>query len=287
MSGAHRKTIIGKISYTNAWPIFHHVNPELLSTPAEMVSKVPAELNRGMSRGEIQIGALSSFAYAEAADKLLLLPDLSVSADGPVNSILLFSRKPLHELKYARIAMTNTSATSVNLLKILMKKSLGGSPTYITTEPKLEDMLEIADAALLIGDHAIKASWYNKDCYVTDLGQWWKELTDCSMTFAVWAVNREAAEDDAEGMAEIAAMFHDSKRRSLEDLAPIIEESVERIGGSESYWSNYFTNLCYDFNKRHQEGLRLYFQYAYELGLLKHDVMPELWNEKLSLRVKK
>lgn len=183
-----------------------------------------------MSRGEIQIGALSSFAYAEAADKLLLLPDLSVSADGPVKSILLFSRQPLHELTNATIAMTNTSATSVNLLKILMALN-GGSHTYMTTEPVLEDMLEVADAALLIGDNAIRASWDSKDYYVTDLGQWWKELTGCSMTFAVWAVNREAVERNAEGMAEIAAMFEDSKQRSLQDLSPIIAEAVDRIGG--------------------------------------------------------
>ncbi|MGG1876938.1 MULTISPECIES: menaquinone biosynthesis protein [Paenibacillus] len=286
MPGTNKTTVIGKISYTNAWPIFHYVNPELLATEAEMVTKVPAELNRGMSRGEIQIGALSSFAYAEAADKLLLLPDLSVSADGPVKSILLFSRQPLHELTNATIAMTNTSATSVNLLKILMALN-GGSHTYMTTEPVLEDMLEVADAALLIGDNAIRASWDSKDYYVTDLGQWWKELTGCSMTFAVWAVNREAVERNAEGMAEIAAMFEDSKQRSLQDLSPIIAEAVDRIGGTAAYWSNYFTNLCYDFNARHQEGLRLYLKYAHELGLLQHEVTPELWNEKLSLRVKK
>lgn len=47
MPGTNKTTVIGKISYTNAWPIFHYVNPELLATEAEMVTKVPAELNRG------------------------------------------------------------------------------------------------------------------------------------------------------------------------------------------------------------------------------------------------
>lgn len=47
-----------------------------------MVSEVPAILNQGMAEGTIHVGALSSFAYAAASDRLLLLPDLSVSAEG-------------------------------------------------------------------------------------------------------------------------------------------------------------------------------------------------------------
>jgi len=287
MPGEDNKTIIGKISYTNAWPVFHYVDPAALGTQAEMVAAVPAELNRRMHEGSIHIGALSSFAYAEVADRLLLLPDLSVSADGAVNSIFLFTKVPLPELKEAKVALTNTSATSINLLKILLEKSLGGSYSYITCEPDLTEMMAQADAALLIGDHAIRASWSNTEYYRTDIGQWWKDWTGCSMTFAVWAVNRDAVERDPEGMAEIADMFLDSKRRSLSDLTPIVEEAVSRIGGSAAYWQHYFTNLCYDFDERQQEGLRLYFKFAYELGLLDHLVVPELWNEKRSVRVKK
>ncbi|ANA82038.1 ABC transporter substrate-binding protein [Paenibacillus glucanolyticus] len=287
MPGADSKTIIGKISYTNAWPVFHYVNPSTLDTPAEMITAVPAALNRGMHSGEIHIGALSSFAYAEMSDRLLLLPDLSVSADGAVNSIFLFSKKPLDALKNATIALTNTSATSVNLLKILLEKSLGGTYSYRTCDPVLSEMMAEADAALLIGDHAIRASWSHSDYYKTDLGQWWKEWTGCSMTFAVWAVNRHAVKQNPEGMAEIAAMFLESKQRSVSDLSPIVDEAVRRIGGTGGYWMKYFSNLCYHFDERQQEGLRLYFKFAYELGLLEREVVPELWNEKLSIRVNK
>lgn len=286
MPGLDKKTVIGKISYTNAWPLFYYVDPKLLGTSAEMVAEVPSVLNEGMKNGDIHIGALSSFAYAEAADKLQLLPDLSVSADGPVKSILLFSRGPVDTLKSGTIALTNTSATSVNLLKILMQKSLGGSPEYKTMEPDLEVMMEHADAALLIGDNAIRASWYNRDYHVTDLGEWWKEWTGCSMTFAVWAVNRSAAANKPEAMSEIAGMFQDSKRRSLSNLRPIVSEAASRIGGTEPYWQGYFSNLCYDFNEKQQTGLRLYFKYAYELGLLRHDVTPELWRDNIRMRVK-
>ncbi|MDQ0192989.1 menaquinone biosynthetic enzyme MqnA/MqnD family protein [Paenibacillus wynnii] len=284
--GSDGYTVIGKISYTNSWPVFYNFHPSSLKYPAEMVSEVPAVLNRGMSQGTIHVGALSSFAYAEASDRLLLLPDLSVSSDGPVKSIMLFSRAPLTEVANGIIAVTNTSATSVNLLKILLEKAFGGKPQYISADPDLEDMMEIADACLLIGDQAIRASWQDQGYIVTDLGELWKEWTGLGMTFAVWAVNREAAEEKQEVIAEIVDAFAASKRLGLHDLAPIVQDACIAIGGTEAYWYGYFRNLCYDFGERQQKGLNLYFRYAYEMGLLPQEVKMELWSHNLLTRVK-
>lgn len=279
-------TVIGKISYTNSWPVYHHFDPASLSFQAEMVSAVPAVLNQGMAAGDIHVGALSSFAYAAASDRLLLLPGLSVSADGPVRSILLFSRMPVEQIGSARIAVTNTSATSVNLLKILMHKALGAAPEYISAEPDLPAMMDQAEAGLLIGDHAIRASWEDHGYYVTDLGELWKEWTGRSMTFAVWAVNRKAAERNPEAIAEISEAFGRSKLRSLKDMSPVIHEACRTIGGTAAYWKAYFSNLCYDFGERQQEGLNLYFRYAYDMGLLPQEVKMELWSHNLLTRVK-
>lgn len=279
--------VIGKISYTNSWPVYHHFNPSALPFPATLVSEVPSRLNRGMAEGEIHVGALSSFAYAEASDRLLLLPDLSVSSDGPVRSIFLFSKGTLEEAASGTVAVTNTSATSVNLLKILLEKAVGGRPQYVAAEPDLEQMMKTADACLLIGDHAIRAGWSNSRYRVTDLGELWKSWTGCGMTFAVWAANRRAAEEEPERVQRIYEAFAASKRKGLGDLEPIVMDAVAKIGGSEGYWYGYFRNLCYDFGERQQEGLNLYFRYAHELGLLPQQVKMEFWNDNLLTRVKK
>ncbi|MFB5763121.1 menaquinone biosynthesis protein [Paenibacillus medicaginis] len=281
-----RTTRVGKIKYTNAWPVFHSFNPELLQHSVELVSEVPALLNRRMLEGSLEVSAMSSFAYAQGSDHFMLLPDLSVSADGAVQSILLFSREPLEKAVNGTIALTNTSATSVNLLKILVEKYLKGNPEYFTSEPNLTEMLQRADAGLLIGDHAIKASWENNGYYVTDLGRLWKEWTGHSMTFAVWAVRREAALSNPEAISEIVRAFHSSKERSRSNLTPLIDQAVREIGGSEHYWHGYFSNLCYDFGMRQQQGLELYFKYAYELGLLKHEIKLQIWSDNTLTRVK-
>lgn len=279
-------TVIGKISYTNSWPVFHNFHPSNLSFPAEMVSEVPAILNQGMASGNIQVGALSSFAYAAASERLLLLPDLSVSSDGPVKSILLFSRVPISQIASGTIAVTNTSATSINLLEILLQKAMGGKPEYISAAPDLDVMMAQADACLLIGDNAIRASWQDQGYIVTDLGELWKEWTGHGMTFAVWAVNREAARRRPEAIAEIAEAFVESKKLGRQNPAPIIREACTAIGGTAAYWDRYFRNLSYDFGERQQEGLNLYFRYAYELGLLPREVRMEIWSRNLLTRVK-
>lgn len=282
----NNKTIIGTIKYTNAWPVFHYFDPDSLQGPVEMITAVPSYLNKGMSEGSIDIGALSSFAYGEISNKLLLLPDLSVSADGPVQSILLFSKEPIEYMVNSNIAVTNTSATSTNLLKILMTKALNGSPKYIAMDPDLTTMMDVADAALLIGDHAIKASWTDHGLYVTDISEYWKQWTGHSMTFAVWAVHRDTAKNKPEIIQEIVQALQQSKNRSLSDLAPIILEATMKIGGTLQYWRKYFENLCYDYGERQRQGLELYFRYAYELGLIQHEVRMEMWEENKRIRVK-
>ncbi|MDO7905076.1 menaquinone biosynthesis protein [Paenibacillus sp. JX-17] len=271
-------TTVGKIQYTNAWPIFHYFDPAGLHN-VELVTDIPAGLNRRVHAGLLDISAMSSFAYASVSEKLLLLPDLSVSADGDVKSILLFSRKPIEEVANGRIALTNTSATSVNLLKILLEKAFEGKPAYFDSEPELEKMMENADAALLIGDHAIKASWSDHNYIVTDLGRVWKDWTGHSMTFAVWAVQKSAALHKPEAVAEIAAAFRESKRLSLADLQPVVIAAQESVGGDALYWEQYFTNLCYDFGEKEQKGLALYFRYAHEMGLLDHEVNLDIWSD--------
>lgn len=278
--------LIGKIKYTNSWPMFHHFKPADLSQKARLITEVPSILNRRMLEGSLDISPVSSFAFGYGAEKFLLLPDLSVSSDGPVNSILLFSRKPPEQIKNGVIALTNTSATSVNLLKIIMEKAYGGRPTYWDSEPDLDLMMATSDAALLIGDNAISASWHNREFIVTDLGEVWKRWTGYGMTFAVWAVQRSFADQHPRLLAEISEAFQDSKRRSLGDLSPLVEAACREIGGTRQYWHDYFNNLCYDFNDQVQNGLALYFAYAYEMGLLKNQVQINVWNDNMLTRVK-
>jgi chorismate dehydratase len=278
--------LIGKIKYSNAWPLYHHFHVESLSRKTELVTEVPAVLNKRILEGSLDISPVSSFAFGLGAEELLLLPDLSVSSNGPVNSILLFSRKPPEQLHHAKIALSNTSATSVNLLKIVMEKAYEVKPTYTVSEPILEDMMSHCDAALLIGDHAIRASWLDHGYIVTDLGKVWKEWTGYGMTFAVWTVQRQFAEQNSVFLSEVCSAFQSSKKQSLHNLSQLVDQACQEIGGTGHYWHHYFNNLCYDFKDDQAAGLALYFSYAYDMGLLPKEVQMDIWCDNKLTRVK-
>lgn len=278
--------LIGKIRYSNVWPVFHYFDVTRLPQASQLVTEVPSKLNRRMLGGTLDISPVSSFAYGYGSDRFLLLPDLSVSSDGPVNSILLFSRKPPEQIANGRIALTNTSATSVNLLKIIMEKAYGGKPHYWDSEPDLDAMMAESDGALLIGDHAIEASWRDHGFIVTDLGEVWKSWTGYGMTFAVWAVQKTFAEAKGDYLAEVTEAFAESKRKSLSDVSPLVAKACAEIGGTADYWRHYFNNLRYDFGESRRKGLGLYFEYAYEMGLLDHRVELKIWSHNSLTRVK-
>lgn len=263
---------LGRISYTNAWPVFHHFDPAELPFRTELHSDMPATLNRKLRAGEIDMAAISSYAYGISSESYYLLPNLSVSSFGRVQSILLFLKSPLEKVINGRIALTTTSATSVNLLKIIMEKFYGGKPTYEDAEPSLEKMLENTDAALLIGDHAIRASWTKHSYHVLDLGEVWNLWTGHWMTYALWAVHRETAHRYPEAIERIYQGLLESKGESSGNLEPIVTKALHQIGGTPQYWDNYFHTLSHDFGSEQKAGLQLYFRYARELGLMSEEV---------------
>lgn len=268
---------IGRIDYTNVWPVVHHFDPAGLPFPAEQVAALPSALNRMLQDGRIDLSSVSSFAYGQSADSYYLLPDLSVSALGRVQSILLVLKSPLERVKHGTIALTTASATSVNLLKIIMNKFYGGSPVYVDADPDLSVMLEQADAALLIGDHAIRASWSNHGYRVLDLGEIWHLWTGCWMTFALWGVRRETADSRPDEVRGVYEGLLRSKRQAAQDLRPVVAKAMRQIGGTADYWNGYFRNLHYDFGAEQREGLILYFRYLRELGLIDREPALTVW----------
>jgi chorismate dehydratase len=281
--GHERPITIGRIDYANVWPIFDHFEDCLERSRAHNVNimtGVPSVLNRALKSGDADLSAISSFAYGQLSEELVLLPDLSVSADGEVMSIFLFLKKPLEEVLQGTITVTNTSATSVNLLRIILHGRFQASPRYVTMEPNLDEMLQEADAALLIGDPAIRASWRSDHgCEMLDVGRLWKEWTGLGMTFAVLAVRESAVREAPETVRAAAEALNESKRIALASLDRLAAKAASAIGGDTRYWSRYFQCLKYGFGEREREGLALYFRYAYQLGLLQHEVKLRFWSD--------
>lgn len=267
--------VVGEISYTNINPMFHFVDREKLTLDGcRFIPKVPAKLNRDMAAGSVHVGGISSFAYAEHSEDYVLLPNLSVSSFGAVGSIFLFSKYPITELDGKSIALTSSSATSVNLLRVILKEFYGLDIYYETMDPEYDKMMEQHDACLLIGDDAILQSWKkSEDIYQYDLGEQWYKFTGLPMTFAVFAVRKEVTENEPVLLKELYEQFIQSKKRCIDDgFEEMISLILQEKGGTKEFWKQYFNGLNNDLTDLHIQGLHRYYDLAYKLDLLPRKV---------------
>jgi chorismate dehydratase len=235
----------------------------------ELTKGTPAELNRLLIQGELDISPISSIEYGRNEDILLLMPDLTVSADGEVRSILLLSKMPIEELDGGTIALTNTSATSHALLQILLREKYGHDCRYFISPPEIGSMLLEADAALLIGDPALRAYYQPyPDLFSYDLGQEWKNHTGLPMVFAVWAIRRDFAKEHPEIAQEVYRAFRQSMEFSLENLDQIANSAARWEILEAHLLKQYFACLKFCFEDKEKAGLKEFYLRAYQHGFL-------------------
>ena len=138
---------VGSVPYLNARPLVAFLEKLSVAARIELSYAVPSLLAEQLESGILDAANVSIFELFRQPN-LFLLPGMSISAYGPVESVRLFYKPPLASVQ--KIALDSSSLTSVALLKILLK-NLGISPQYISHSPDLPSMLQNADAALLIG----------------------------------------------------------------------------------------------------------------------------------------
>jgi chorismate dehydratase len=266
---------IGRITYANCSPIFHELQKQSSAGEYQFVGGVPSHLNTMLASGEIDVCPSSSIEYALHPEHYLILPDISISSAGAVGSVLLFSRVPVEELDGQTILLSSESATSVNLLRILIEKRFGCACRYVVSSLPLDSALQESAAMLLIGDGALRASLSGPDLHVYDLGGLWYDWTGLPFVFALWLCSRKVVRDQPTEVERLAGRLVAAKKKACAAFDAIAQDSPEArwMGVSRlvDYWRE---NLSFDLESGHREGLVLFYRYCTELGLLKSP--PEL-----------
>ena len=252
---------VGRIVALNMYPIYHHLE-RLDGADFDFTDGLPAELNRGVLEGTLDVSAMSSIEYARNADRLQLLPVASISAAGAVDSIQVFSRVPFDRMR--TVAVTPHSATSVALLRVLV----GPDVVFeILTEP-VADALVRVDGVLLIADEALQGLRAGIAPHHTDLGERWRNLTGLPMVFAVWAAGRDADDGARAAVAALAGALVAAKERFAADPEPVVLAATERFPFPADYIRAYFARLSYGFGEPERAGLTRFLELAYDAGEL-------------------
>lgn len=265
---------LGHIQFLNCLPLYYGLVKNDVLLEVDLVKADPKDLATTLLNGGLDIAPIPSIEYARHADEYVLLPDIAISSLGEVQSIILLSKVLAEQLSGGVVALTSASRTSQVLARILIEKRWGAQATYTEMPSDLPAMLREADAALLIGDDALRAFWQPTHLKKYDLGTEWTRWTGLPMVYAVWAVRREFAEARPDAIRDVA----DGLGRSLDYCRAHLDEISEYAARWEPFpveqFRSYFDALQFRFEPSFREGLRRYLTEAHDIGQL--DVVPEL-----------
>jgi chorismate dehydratase len=283
---------LGAVGYLNARPLVYGLerNPRF-----KVRYDVPSECARLLHEGTIDLGLIPSIEYLRGGP-YCIVPDLAIASNGPVASVALYTSKSISEVR--SIALDTDSRTSVALVKVLCARLFKVQPTFRTHVPDLHAMLQVSDAALVIGDNALFSGQVGQEgqegqvgqrlrperaanpasesergwgpssekrgqdtIEKIDLGSAWKQMTGLPFVYAFWA-----GRPDAIGVPEVSSL-REARDVGVTQTGAIsrdyFPESPERQAVGEKYLQD---NIKYYLREAEQAGLREFYRYAVEVG---------------------
>lgn len=248
---------VSVVQYLNTAPLIWGMHRGPQRNQFDLDFTVPAACARALASRDADVGILPSIAY-QHIDGLRVIPHIAIAAKQAVRSVLLASRKPVEEVR--SVALDACSRTSATLVRILFQKLWKREPSYVQRAPEPDAMLAECDAALLIGDPALKMK--QEGLLVYDLARAWWRLTGKGFVFAFWAVQEKKA------APEVVEAFAASRAYGLAHIADIADEMAPRLELPRELILTYFReNVDFSLDESNLAGLELFYRWAHELGL--------------------
>jgi len=178
---------------------------------------------------------------------------LGIACRGPVRSILLLSKVPIADIR--TLALDSSSQSSAMLARIILDEAYKIQPETHVMPPDLTAMLGKSDAALIIGDPALRIDPDATGLHVLDLGEEWYKLTALPMVFAIWAGFKQEP-----ALADILSSSYEYGKQHLHDI--VMEEAAERnIWPGLAY--EYLNSIIqYEITDDCKRGMKLYIEHA-------------------------
>jgi chorismate dehydratase len=271
------KSKISIVRYLNAAPLAWGILEGQQSGDFQHVLSTPAECADQLANGSVDIGLIPSIEFQRIKGSKII-PGPVVASRHRVRSVLLISNKPLWEVK--TVACDSGSRTSVALAQILLSEIYHVKPELRTQAPDLAQMLRQCDAAVVIGDTALKFTEENEQpnaekqksylklspepLLVFDMVERWKTLTGLPFVFAFWAA-RPGFND-----ANVTALLKASRDFGVANTTVIAERYSETLSMKKEYLQEYLDhNVHYFMDEASSEGLRIFYEKAARIGAVK------------------
>jgi chorismate dehydratase len=257
---------LGAVGYLNARPLVYGLERQ---PRFDLRYDIPSECARLLHSHAIDVGLIPSIEYLRGPQPYLFVPGPAVTSRGPVASVAIYTRVEPSDIR--SIAMDTSSRTSVALSTVLLQRAFGVAPEAVPMDPDLDGMLARADAALIIGDNALfldpSATRHPAPAIrKIDLGELWTGSTGLPFVYAVWAGWPGAMAPDEVVLLQRAR--DEGVAASDEVARAYYPDDPGRQGVAKRYLRD---NIQYFLGDEELEGLRTFYRYAAEAGLVPGD----------------
>lgn len=238
------KLKIGHMPYLNSEVFYHVLDPN----SSELITARPRAMAAAVESGELDGGPLPVAEVFRLGDKVREVGELGVACHGPALSVLLMSEVPVAELDGKKIAVTEETATSVQLIRVLAKD-------HWKIELELVPLNEEAPAKLVIGDEANRLKKQGDAPYVYDLAQEWYEMTHLPFVFAVWVLRSDVTDEQFTAFEKALTDSYCEGRQMVKEIAAkrANEYMTEAEAGA---YVRHFTYSIGDSERRGMEEFR-------------------------------
>lgn len=236
---------ISIVSYTNTLPFLYGLRKSRLSKKINLSLDYPSICAEKLLSNKIDIGLVPT-AILNHSKNIRIVSDYCISANGPVDTVCIFSEAPIEEIKF--IYLDYQSKTSIALLKILLKEYWKVSPELLFSKPDYEKEIKKDIAGLVIGDRAFTLK--NKFPFVYDLSYSWNDFTGLPFVFATWMANKSIKNN-------FLKEFNDSLFFGISNISSAIKEYQGEF--KRKVISDYLNNkISYNLTDQNKKGMDLF-----------------------------
>ena len=272
------KISLGKISYINASPVYYGLDRGLLPDWLEMVADVPSGLNHKIITRQIEISPVSAAFYAMNHEKLLVLPDLSISCNGNVLSVICASNYDLDDLNNKTVMFSQESASAASFLRMIFSQKKVYPDFKVGPVGDINEIPEGVDAVMVIGDAALTQPWKKRFEHCFDLGGIWHGMTRLPFVFAVWVVRESFARKYPGKVQDVLDLLLESKNMGYANIKEVIDAGQKKLNLGHTIIKEYYDLLICDLDPLKIKAMELFFKSLYDQKILDTKVRVRLFD---------